>query len=161
MPDHDPSGIELARLIARSAQGGAPAPKPRRPSTPAKPAKKRQPGDPQALGEALDDLIADSGWSTEVNLHHLLGRWPDLVGPANAEHANPEGFEQKVLHVRADSTAWATTLRLLAPSIVARLNEQLGEGTVLRIVVKGPDAPSWKHGRRSVRDGRGPRDTYG
>ena len=63
--------------------------------------------------------------------------------------------------MRADSTAWATNLRLLAPSIVARLNEQLGEGTVLRIVVKGPDAPSWKHGRRSVRDGRGPRDTYG
>ena len=29
MPDHDPSGIELARLSARSAQGGAPAPKPR------------------------------------------------------------------------------------------------------------------------------------
>ena len=140
MPDHDPSGIELARLIARSAQGGAPAPKPRRPSTPAKPAKKRQPGDPQALGEALDDLIADSGWSTEVNLHHLLGRWPDLVGPANAEHANPEGFEQKVLHVRADSTAWATNLRLLAPSIVARLNEQLGEGTVLRIGENGDPA---------------------
>jgi predicted nucleic acid-binding Zn ribbon protein len=27
--------------------------------------------------------------------------------------------------------------------------------------VLGPHAPSWRHGTRSVRDGRGPRDTYG
>ena len=84
-----------------------------------------------------------------------------LVGPANAEHSRPEGFHERVLTVRTDSTAWATNLRLLAPAILARLNEQLGDGSVVRIVVKGPDAPTWKHGRRSVRDGRGPRDTYG
>jgi predicted nucleic acid-binding Zn ribbon protein len=49
----------------------------------------------------------------------------------------------------------------MAPQLVAMLNEQLGDGTVTRIAVLGPDAPSWKKGRRSVRDGRGPRDTYG
>lgn len=161
MPEHDPSGIDLARLIARTAQGAAPAARPTRTSKAPKPAKQRSASDPQPLGEALDDLITASGWATEVNLHHLLGRWVDLVGPTNAEHSKPEGFEHKVLQVRTDSTAWATNLRLLAPSIVARLNDQLGEATVLRIVVKGPDAPSWKHGLRSVRDGRGPRDTYG
>ncbi len=161
MTEHDPSGIELARLIARSAQGAPPDPRPARPARRPKPAKERPIGDPQPLGEALDDLINSSGWATEVNLHHLLGRWSDLVGPTNAEHSIPVGFENKVLQVRTDTTAWATNLRLLAPSIVARLNDQLGDGTVQRIAVKGPDAPSWKHGVRSVRDGRGPRDTYG
>ena len=164
MPEHDPTGIELARLIAASAQGGPATPRPAKAASASKkpkPAKQRPAGDPQPLGEALDDLIQRSGWSTEVNLHHLLGRWSDLVGPTNAEHSTPEGFANQVLQVRTDSTAWATNLRLLAPSIVARLNDQLGDGTVLRIVVKGPDAPSWKHGLRSVRDGRGPRDTYG
>ena len=29
------------------------------------------------------------------------------------------------------------------------------------IEVLGPHLPSWKKGLRSVRDGRGPRDTYG
>lgn len=162
MPDHDPSGVELARLIARNAQGVPAASPPARkePGKP-KPSKQRNAADPQPLGEALDELIASRGWSTEVNLHHLLGRWDDLVGPANAEHSRPEGFHERVLTVRTDSTAWATNLRLLAPAILARLNEQLGDGSVVRIVVKGPDAPTWKHGRRSVRDGRGPRDTYG
>lgn len=161
MPEHDPAGIDLARLIARNAQGMPAAPASRKKPRKPKPAAARNAGDPQPLGEALDELIVSRGWSREVNLQHLLGRWADLVGPANAEHSRPEGFEKKVLMVRTDSTAWATNLRMLAPAIVARLNEQLGDGTVTRIQVKGPDAPSWKHGRRSVRDGRGPRDTYG
>ncbi|MFZ1282737.1 MAG: DUF721 domain-containing protein, partial [Propionicimonas sp.] len=46
------------------------------------------------------------------------------------------------------------------PQLVARLNDQLGQGTVERVVVVGPSAPSWKKGKRSV-PGRGPRDTYG
>ncbi len=160
MTEHDPSGIDLARMIARNAQGMPSAPQPRKKKPKSKPSA-RNAADPQPLGEALDELIASRGWSREVNLQHLLGRWADLVGPTNAEHSHPEGFDKKVLRVRTDSTAWATNLRMLAPSIVARLNEQLGDGTVTRIVVKGPDAPSWKHGPRSVRDGRGPRDTYG
>jgi predicted nucleic acid-binding Zn ribbon protein len=45
--------------------------------------------------------------------------------------------------------------------VVKRLNEELGDGTVTVVEVLGPNAPSWKHGRRSARDGRGPRDTYG
>jgi predicted nucleic acid-binding Zn ribbon protein len=62
--------------------------------------------------------------------------------------------------VAADSTAWATQLRLLAPSLVRRLAEDLGGETVRRVTVQGPSAPSWKRGKLRVR-GRGPRDTYG
>ncbi|MFZ1411872.1 MAG: DciA family protein [Micropruina sp.] len=159
MPDHDPSGLEVARMIAQSARNAIepPTKKARKP----RPKPSRDVGDPQPLGEAINDLISRQGWSTEVNLHHLLGRWPSLVGPVNAAHSTPEHYAASVLTVRTDSSAWASSLRLMAPQLVAKLNEALGQGTVTRIVVKGPDAPSWKHGLRSVRDGRGPRDTYG
>src|SRR5690242_11296633 len=60
-----------------------------------------------------------------------------------------------------DSTAWATQLSLLAPALVRRLNEELGDGTVTLIDVLGPHVPSWAKGRRRTRDSRGPRDTYG
>ena len=63
--------------------------------------------------------------------------------------------------MRTDSTAWASQLRLMAPQLLATLNASLGEGTIRRLDIRGPDAPSWKKGLRSVRDGRGPRDTYG
>ena len=49
--------------------------------------------------------------------------------------------EERVLTVRCDSTAWATQLRLLAPRLVARLNEDLGQGTVALLKVRGPQAP--------------------
>ena len=63
--------------------------------------------------------------------------------------------------MRAESSVWATSLRTLAPQLVARMNAEIGDGTITRIQVLGPDGPSWKHGRFTVRDGRGPRDTYG
>lgn len=154
MTEHDPEGLDVARQIAKAARGGSPA-RPRR----TRPVDARSDG-LEPLGELLKDVINGQGWSTEVNLHHLLGRWASLVGEMNAAHSAPETYSDKVLTVRAESTTWATSLRQMAPQLVARLNEALGQGTVERVVVVGPTAPSWKKGRRSVQ-GRGPRDTYG
>lgn len=164
--DHDPLGFELATRVAADVAGILP---------PQRTARRRRrrplpgglsgPGpderDPKALGSALGRMVRRRGWRTEIGLRRLLDSWPRLVGEVNAEHSEPIGYRDQVLQVQADSTTWATVLRQLAPTIVARLNEELGDGAVLRIEVRGPAAPSWKHGRRSVRDGRGPRDTYG
>ena len=94
-------------------------------------------------------------------VHALLGRWPSIVGEAVAQHSTPESFVAGIVTIRTDSTAWASQLRLMTPQLLAKLNAAVGEGTIKRLTIKGPDAPSWKHGIRSVRDGRGPRDTYG
>ncbi len=72
----------------------------------------------------------------------------------------PVGFADGTLTVRAATTAWATQLRLLVPDVRRRLDAVVGEGVVAHVEVLGPDAPSWKRGRLSVR-GRGARDTYG
>lgn len=117
--------------------------------------------DPKPLGDALGRVVRDRQWNTELGVRQLLLGWRTLVGPTIADHSEPVGFHAGVVVVQAESTAWATALRQLAPQVVAKLNEELGDGTVQRIDVRGPAAPSWKHGLRSVRDGRGPRDTYG
>ena len=163
-PAHDPTGLELAQTVARAL--GAQARRRRRPKSPPQPGPqvsgaRADDRDPKLLSDAVERLVETKGWATEINLHTLLARWALLVGAANAAHSQPEGYAETVLTVRADSTAWATQLRYLAPQLVAMLNDQLGDGTVTRIKVVGPDAPSWKKGRRAVRDGRGPRDTYG
>ncbi len=94
-------------------------------------------------------------------MHGVFSRWEHLVGAEVAQHCHPESFSDGKLVVRTDSTAWATQMRLLAPTALRRLNEELGDGTVTLIDVQGPSGPTWRKGRRSVRDGRGPRDTYG
>jgi hypothetical protein len=49
---------------------------------------------------------------------------------------------------------------LLAGTLVRRLNSELGEGTVTKVKVRGPEQPR-RPGEWRVRGGRGPRDTYG
>lgn len=169
--DHDPLGLDVAASIAHQISGGnvvLPPPRGvrRRRDRRQRPGPQRSGAgpderDPQRLGAAFDRLISERGWGREVNVRTLLTRWSELVGPVNAEHSRPESYADGVLTVRTESTTWATSLRSLAPRLVAELNARLGDGSVTRIVVLGPAAPSWKHGRRSVRDGRGPRDTYG
>ena len=117
--------------------------------------------DPKLLGDQLDQFVTERGWVGDVAVGAVIGRWPQIVGPEIAQHCAPVDFVEGVLTVRADSTAWATQLRLLSSSLLARLAEDVGEGTVAELRVVGPGAPSWSRGQRRAQDGRGPRDTYG
>ncbi|MGI8457981.1 MAG: DUF721 domain-containing protein [Propionibacteriaceae bacterium] len=165
-PEHVPEGLDLARIMARAVSGSTRAVRWRK-ARRADPVPPRSSGahpddrDPQTLSHAMNRLVESRGWSTEVNVATVLGRWPALVGPMNAQHVTPVGYADGVLTVQADATVWASSIRAMAPQLVAKLNEALGDGTVTRVTVLGPIIPSWKKGRRSVRDGRGPRDTYG
>lgn len=116
--------------------------------------------DPASIGDQLDRLLLDRGWNVDVAVGSVMGRWPSIVGAEVAGHSTPVTFADGVLTVRADSTAWATQLRLLASSILARLETEVGEGVVTELRVLGPSAPSWKRGPRRAQ-GPGPRDTYG
>ncbi len=154
-PAHDPQGLELARQIARATRGSAARQAPQKQRRPV-----QRTDEPTRIGEVLAEVIDTEGWTREVSVHQLLARWPTLVGPVNAAHSVPESYKDTVLTVRAESTTWASSLRTIAPQLVAILNENLGQGTVTRVHVIGPEAPNWKKGLRSVQ-GRGPRDTYG
>lgn len=166
--DHDESGLDLARYVSKAIAGspGAP-PKPQRRrkrrqrTTPKTSGAHPDARDPQLLDTNLGRLVSDRGWALDLKVHGVFGRWPQLVGAEVAQHCNPISFADGRLTVQTDSTAWATQLRLLAPQLVKRLNEELGHGSVTVIDVLGPHLPNWRKGRLSVRDGRGPRDTYG
>ena len=117
--------------------------------------------DPKLLGDQLDQFVTERGWVGDVAVGAVIGRWSQIVGPEIAQHCAPVDFVEGILTVRADSTAWATQLRLLSSSLLTRLAEEVGEGTVGELRVVGPGAPTWSRGQRRVQDGRGPRDTYG
>ncbi|MDO9379834.1 MAG: DciA family protein [Nocardioidaceae bacterium] len=167
--EHRTDGLDLARSIARAyADPSARRPAARRASTP----RRRRRIDPSASGAHPDDrdpqlldstmarLVAEHGWATDVRVHALFARWDQIVGAEIAQHCKPQHLTDGELLVQADSTAWATQMSLLASTVVRSLNDRLGDGSVQRIKVQGPQAPSWKRGNRRVK-GRGPRDTYG
>lgn len=116
--------------------------------------------DPQRIGDTVNSWLAATGSGREVTKANLFARWAELVGADIAAHAMPVSLVDGELVVQADSTAWATQLRLLAPGMITKINGTIGRGTVARIRTKGPTGPSWRFGNRHV-PGRGPRDTYG
>ena len=94
--------------------------------------------DPEPISDVLGGLLADQGWRERAAVATVFGRWDEIVGPDLAGHTRPETFADGEVVVRADSTAWATQVRLLAPTLVKRLNEELGHGTVATVKVTGP-----------------------
>jgi len=116
--------------------------------------------DPQPLGAAIEGLLDDQGWRTSAAVGSVFGRWEQIVGEALAAHTRPGGFTDGELLVIADSTAWATQVRLLRAQLIRRLNAELGDGTVTGVKVRGP-LPPQQRGQWRVRDTRGPRDDYG
>jgi predicted nucleic acid-binding Zn ribbon protein len=166
-PTRTDDGLDLARQLTRATSRSTPAARKRRAKRDTRPRDPKVSGahpddrDPQLLGDQVDRLVADHGWELELRVRGVFARWPELVGAEVGAHCTPESFADGRLIVRTDSTAWATQLTLLAPTVVRRLNEELGEGTVTLIDVTGPHLPTWSKGRRRTRDSRGPRDTYG
>ncbi|MFC5151975.1 DUF721 domain-containing protein [Streptomyces amakusaensis] len=168
----EPSGVDLARVALRAAKEQARA---RGAAAQEKKQARRGGGlrsgaradgrDPLALGAAINRLITERGWETPAAVGGVMGRWPQIVGEDLANHCVPlkydEDPEERVLTVQCDSTAWATQLRLLAPRLVARLNEDLGHGTVRVIKVLGPGGPRRNYGPLRAPGSVGPGDTYG
>jgi predicted nucleic acid-binding Zn ribbon protein len=119
--------------------------------------------DPVSLGDMVTRLVAERGWEATSASARVVGEWDRLVGPEVADHCRPLSLVDGELVLVAESSAWATQLRLLTRTLQKRLAEQVGEGVVTKVVVRGPDQPDWRKGPRRVtgRGARGPRDTYG
>lgn len=109
----------------------------------------------------LADYVEARGWQRPLAEARVFADWPVLVGDEVAAHCTPLALHDGELKVSAVSTAWATQLRLLAATLLARLGAELGPDVVTKLIITGPVGPSWKHGGYSVRGTRGPRDTYG
>lgn len=168
----EPSGVDLARVALRAAKEQARA---RGAAAQEKRQARRGGGlrsgaradgrDPLPLGAAINRLITERGWETPAAVGGVMGRWPQIVGEDLAKHCVPlrydEDPDERVLTVQCDSTVWATQLRLLAPRLVARLNEDLGQGTVRMIKVLGPGGPARRFGPLRAPGSTGPGDTYG
>ncbi|WP_370333574.1 DUF721 family protein [Mycolicibacterium hippocampi] len=116
--------------------------------------------DPQLLGAATSDLARSRGWSGRVAEGSVFGRWRSVVGEQIAAHATPTSLNDGVLTVSAESTAWATQLRMVQAQLLAKIAAAVGDGVVKSLKIVGPVGPSWRKGPYRV-PGRGPRDTYG
>ncbi len=157
--DHVPSDDDAmrvaARALGRARSSGGKSTKRTRTSN-----RSGSSRDPELVGSLVEGFLAEQGWQGSAALAQLAESWSQVVGPEVAAHVVIESWTDGELVLRADSTAWATQVRLLTDSLHRQITEVVGQNLVSGITVRGPDAPSWRAGPRVVK-GRGPRDTYG
>lgn len=148
----------LRSYISKLSSNGVPLPTGQLPRV-ARPFSDRE---PKAFADLVDDFSEIAGFTEQLSVTGLTFNWAEIVGPELAGHLEVEEFDLNsgILTLKASSTAWATQVRFLTNQLLARISEEVGADVVREITVLGPNAPSWKHGLRSVK-GRGPRDTYG
>src|SRR4051812_50126049 len=92
---HDPTGLGLARSVARSLGANARTARSRR-ATQNRDGTGRVVGpgpqvsgahpddrDPQPLGAAVERLLGSKGWATQGNVGRLLGPWAPAGGPGH------------------------------------------------------------------------------
>ena len=118
-------------------------------------------GDPQSLSSVLSELVTTRDWRQGIAEGSLFTEWVSVVGQDIGSHSTPISLMDGVLTVQASSSAWATQLTLMAPSLLKTISNSAPGALVEEILVLPPGAPSWKKGIRTIRNSRGPRDTYG
>ena len=142
------TGKRKRRRPAKGEGGGYSAPGP-------------DPRDPQLLSSVMAGLYSERGWERSVTEARLFADWAGIVGADIARRCQPASLTDGELRLTAETTAWATQLRIMSGSLLARIAAEVGPDMVRRLTITGPTGPTWKHGAWSVRGARGPRDTYG
>jgi len=119
------------------------------------------PGDPTLIASVLTDLIQQRQWDEGLAEGTLFATWSQVVGPEIGQHTTPLSMLEGRLLVQCSSTAWATQLTLVGPTLLETIRSSAPGALVESLDFIGPQAPSWKRGLRTISNGRGPRDTYG
>lgn len=152
-----PPGPQLARAALEAALRRRTA-RPARPRREGDTPRKRgysgpgpDPRDPARFGDVLAKLVRTRGWERPAAEATLFGSWEKVVGPDIAGHSRPVSLQDAELTVEAESAAWATQLRLLNRTILARIASVVGHNVVTRLRIHGPAAPARPKGQWRVR----------
>jgi predicted nucleic acid-binding Zn ribbon protein len=86
---------------------------------------------PRRLDLALDSLVGEL--APDTLLAGVQRAWPRAVGASIAAEAAPTAERGGVVTISCSAAVWAQELDLMAPSILPRLNELLGEPRVQRL----------------------------
>ena len=92
------------------------------------------------MAASLYRVAASLGLGSPRALGAVFSGWEGIVGPDVAAHAVPRTLRDGVLTIVVDQPSWASSLKLLAGDLLARVAAETGEPvTELVVRVSGPD----------------------
>jgi len=92
--------------------------------------------EPVRVGDGLESVARRLGMPAPSSLAAIFGHWEQVVGAVLSAHTRPLSLSDGTLLVSVDAPAWATQLRYLSSTLLVRLEEAAGPGTVRHIEVR-------------------------
>lgn len=89
---------------------------------------------PVRVGEVVDALLDRRGLAEQVRRTGALDAWAVAVGPKISEVTRPRSVSGTALIVEVRSSAWMMELDLMKVDILEKLNAELPESSVEKIV---------------------------
>jgi hypothetical protein len=132
MPDRRKDQPDFDRLSDLMPAAGAPSSGAPRAGAPA---AKPGGGSASGLGRSAGPG-PDAAAEADALSQRLAAVWAEVVGAEVAQNARPVQLRDGRLVVTTSSSAWAQTLQMMSPMIVAGLQERLGEGSVQKAVFR-------------------------
>ena len=97
---------------------------------------RRRAGRVLEVSDSLSELSRSLGTASPQTLSVVFEHWPEAAGEEISRHARPERIEGLTLFVAADSPAWASRLRTVAPRLLERIRSVAGEDAPKQVTVK-------------------------
>lgn len=91
---------------------------------------------PPPVADLVGAIASRRGWGARLRGARVHAAWAEIAGEELARHVQPVRLAGGVLVVRAESPAWATQVSYLAPQLLQRANEVLGDGEVTTVTVQ-------------------------
>ena len=85
---------------------------------------------PSPLGDLLLEIFRTKKWQRRIEQHGLFLRWEEIVGGDLAAKARPDCIRGDVLWLRVADSVWMQQLSLQKSTLLALLNDRLGENGV-------------------------------
>lgn len=93
-------------------------------------------GEPRPLKEILGALAARrAAWDAPRSTSKVGEVWERIAPRGLAAHCWVSSLVRGVLELASDAPVWAQEVRMVAPDLARRINEELGETLVREIVV--------------------------
>lgn len=89
----------------------------------------------ESAGAVLGDVLRGLGLDRRMREFRAVEVWNEVVGEVIARNTRPVGIREGVLFVEVASSVWMQELVMLRGDIAERLNAELGEKIVRRIVL--------------------------
>lgn len=100
----------------------------------AAPARGSGSGNPQLVGDVIDQYLSRSGLAAKVEAASVVPEWEQLVGPQIAAVTEPLRVSGDALFVAVRTSPWMMELNLMKADLLRRLNAGKRAGRIEQIV---------------------------